>query len=297
MTLDLFQHEPAALYHGDALELLPRMPDASVHCVATDPAYWTLDRWREIGTTTRLGGGRDPKKRKGWFETIDRDGLALLVRESARVLVRNAHAWFFCDGIVQAVIHSLVEAGGSGFGYVKSFPVIKLRADGLGVRSGLGYHGRATVEYAVLCAKGEAEHEGVEWLVLCEKGKNRISERDWPDFFMSPWTGDAESKAFTPDGRPFPTAKPLGLFRRLIRLSTLPGERVLDPFSGSGTCLHAALAEGRRAVAIEKGEYGFTTSRRRLEHVTSEEQAETSLPGVRKRQVRPADKRDGNRLF
>lgn len=46
--------------------------------------------------------------------------------------------------------------------------------------------------------------------------------------------------------------KPLWLMRALIRDYSLPGQRVADPFAGSGTTLLAARAEGRKSVGAEK---------------------------------------------
>jgi site-specific DNA-methyltransferase (adenine-specific) len=47
---------------------------------------------------------------------------------------------------------------------------------------------------------------------------------------------------------------PVEVARRCIRLSTWPGEMVLDPFAGSGTTLLAARQLGRRAIGIERSE-------------------------------------------
>ena len=55
-------------------------------------------------------------------------------------------------------------------------------------------------------------------------------------------------------GSEHPAVMPLELAMRAIRLSTWPGEVVLDPFMGSGTTLLAARLLGRRAVGIEISE-------------------------------------------
>lgn len=49
-----------------------------------------------------------------------------------------------------------------------------------------------------------------------------------------------------------PTVKPIALMRWLTRLVTPPGGLILDPFAGTGTTAQAALAEGFRAVLIER---------------------------------------------
>lgn len=48
-----------------------------------------------------------------------------------------------------------------------------------------------------------------------------------------------------------PTQKPVELAARALRNSSLPGDRVLDPFLGSGTTLIAAARQGRRCLGIE----------------------------------------------
>ena len=51
------------------------------------------------------------------------------------------------------------------------------------------------------------------------------------------------------NGHPCP--KPDGWMRWLVKLVSLEGDRILDPFMGSGTTLRAAKDLGRRAIGIE----------------------------------------------
>lgn len=45
--------------------------------------------------------------------------------------------------------------------------------------------------------------------------------------------------------------KPLSLMERLVRMYTNPGDKVLDPFFGSGSTLKAAEKLGRHAIGCE----------------------------------------------
>lgn len=61
---------------------------------------------------------------------------------------------------------------------------------------------------------------------------------------------DVVFSAPTRSGQLF-AAKPIDLVRYLILLLTNPGDRILDPYAGSGTTLLAAYAVGRRSVGFE----------------------------------------------
>jgi len=71
---------------------------------------------------------------------------------------------------------------------------------------------------------------------------------DWPALCSTVWNLAPARRT----GHPAPF--PLELAARCIRLSTWPGETVLDPFAGSGTTLVAARALGRRAIGIERSQ-------------------------------------------
>ena len=73
-----------------------------------------------------------------------------------------------------------------------------------------------------------------------------------------------------------PTQKPLEIFERIIRLTTIPGDAVLDPFLGSGTTAVAAKKLGRFYVGIERSDEFFSTAERRVAE-TTEPRAELDL--------------------
>jgi site-specific DNA-methyltransferase (adenine-specific) len=49
----------------------------------------------------------------------------------------------------------------------------------------------------------------------------------------------------------YPTQKPIELLERIIGVSSNPGDLVLDPFSGCGTCITAAQKLGRQWIGID----------------------------------------------
>ena len=62
----------------------------------------------------------------------------------------------------------------------------------------------------------------------------------------------------------YPTQKPILLLERIIALVTLPGDLVLDPFSGSGTTLVAAELLGRNSIGIDVSVEAVELARQRL---------------------------------
>jgi DNA modification methylase len=78
----------------------------------------------------------------------------------------------------------------------------------------------------------------------------------WPEGARRHWCGDRDQGDVWQIKKParndlHPTMKPVELVERAIRNSSHPGDRVLDPFGGSGTTLIAAEKSGRVARLME----------------------------------------------
>ena len=63
-----------------------------------------------------------------------------------------------------------------------------------------------------------------------------------------------------------PAQKPLELIKRLIELTTITGETVLDPFMGSGTTGVACKELSRNFIGIELDEKYFSIAKQRIEN-------------------------------
>jgi len=76
------------------------------------------------------------------------------------------------------------------------------------------------------------------------------------------------------DDREYAAEKPVDLLSELINSSTLPGDIILDPCCGSGSCLVAARRLRRKALGIEKDESAFNIALTKI----NEPMEEVSLP-------------------
>lgn len=97
-----------------------------------------------------------------------------------------------------------------------------------------------------------------------------LGERDIPANAGSAGRFFYTAKADANDrlGSKHPTVKPLALLRWLVRLVTPPRGLILDPFAGTGTTGMAALAEGMRAVLVEREATYAADCRTRIAHVS-----------------------------
>lgn len=100
------------------------------------------------------------------------------------------------------------------------------------------------------CSAGIYEHE--------HKGKSRY----FRSFFHTGRTPQAER--ITIDGEAHLTVKPQSVMEWLVKMSTLPGQVILDPFTGSGSTIVAAKNAGRAAIGIELLETHADISRSRV---------------------------------
>ena len=91
----------------------------------------------------------------------------------------------------------------------------------------------------------------------------------WTGLVSNVWRMQPEPR--DPGGHPAPF--PLELALNAIRLSSWPGESVLDPFMGTGTVLRAAKDLGRKAIGIEINEAYCETAANRMRQATMFENA------------------------
>jgi site-specific DNA-methyltransferase (adenine-specific) len=94
----------------------------------------------------------------------------------------------------------------------------------------------------------------------------------WTDISVPFWS--------MPENTDHPTQKPEKLLAKIILASTDAGDRVLDPFAGSGTTAAAAKKLGRHFVAIESDEQYCLLAQKRLELADTDRTIQGFADGV-----------------
>lgn len=102
---------------------------------------------------------------------------------------------------------------------------------------------------------GDRPAQGWEAVLVCHSARNAPR-----------WNGGGDRAVWTyaTARGEHPNEKPIGLVRQWIEQFTDPGDRIVDPFAGSGVVGQAALELGRRCVLIEKSTENVNLILRRL---------------------------------
>jgi site-specific DNA-methyltransferase (adenine-specific) len=226
MSEPYYQDESVTLYHGDAREILPTLPDASVACVVTDPPYTERTHAKaRKNTATGIGEGITE------FASITDADLESVLSECGRI----SSSW---------VVTTL--------DYRHAVKFDEQPPRGLKVqRLGVWVKTNPTPQIS-----GDRPAQGWESIAYMHRDDRRSA---WHGGGRH---GNFVLPIPPPEGHP--TAKPLPMVSEWVRLFTNPGDVILDPFAGSGTTLRAALNESRRAIGIELREDYCDLMARRL---------------------------------
>lgn len=260
------------IVHGDARVVLPSLPSGVFRCCVTSPPYWGL---RDYGCSGQLGAERELDD---YIEALRR-----LFREVHRVLMDDGSLWLnIGDGFTsgnrawrdtdrknpaRAMSYRPPTPRGLKPKDLLGIPwrlAFALQADGWFLRADIIWHkpncqpesvkDRPTRahEYIFLLTKSERYHYDYEATLETANGNGGTRNR------RSVWPINTEPFA----GAHFATFPP-ALVELCIKTGTQRGDRVLDPFFGSGTVGLVAAALRRRFLGIElKEEYVHLAERR-----------------------------------
>lgn len=243
----------------DAEAFLASIAPKTVDLVIVDPAYPSLEKHRNRGTTTRLA--HSAASSNDWFDCMTWAQLRAMVVQIERVLAPGRHAYVICDEeTADAIKRYAWDAGLYCWG---SLTWLKTRKGKL--RAGLGYHYRRCDERIVFLEKRttqkpakygapladvvDASGYPLPWGDGRQLNDRAIMNALPADELVDPDPNVVHADLIMKDGTrtPWPTEKPVDLLSILVSQSTQPGELVIDPCCGSGSTLEAAVALGRRA--------------------------------------------------
>ena len=107
----------------------------------------------------------------------------------------------------------------------------------------------------------------VETTLIFTKGKytfNFLKQTEMHDFMELPIVLGKKRLKNKKGGTLHPTQKPLKLIKHFVKISSNIGDKVLDPFSGTGTTNVACKMLNRKCLGIENNEEYYLSSVKRL---------------------------------
>lgn len=219
------------VYHLPALDLLRQIDDESIDCAIVDPPYGIS--YKTGWSNTKAGAARKTINSFGKDEV-----LTNWLKELFRVSKTDSCLYLFTRWDVLHIWKEAIENAGFG---VKQRIVWDKGHWGMG---DLMYFGSQT-EDILFCVKGQPQ---LNWL---KRSGNvwRLSKID-----SLHHEGNYDN----------PTQKPERLLRKMILLSSNPGDTILDPFCGTGSVGATARQLNRHYIIGDIDEYQYRIAINRL---------------------------------
>lgn len=251
------------IHHGDCIEVMRQMPEQSIDLLVTSPPFPSVYAYND--SEADIGNSED-------LETEAPIHLSFFFRALMRVMRPGRAAIIHCTQIVRMKR--------SGYRGMYDFRGMLIR---LGQRAGLIYEydwlvsknpqsqairtKSRSLQFAGLEAdriqsRGAMGDYLIKFLMPGEnaaplKRKDQVTRNDWIKYASAVWDDVQETDTLnTKEARDEKDTRhiaPLQLevYRRLILLYSDPGETVLDPFAGIGSCGFVAL--GGRSPKTGRG--------------------------------------------
>jgi site-specific DNA-methyltransferase (adenine-specific) len=222
--LPFYNSAGVALFKADSLKILPQFPAESIDLVVTDPPYG-------IRYQSKRTDGRHPNQILG-DDSLNTLRASLPLMD--RLLRPDRHAYIFAAPL------KLSEAFDAVAEYWQVKNVLVWDKGNAGSRGD--------------CEAGYSQNW--EAIIYASKGRRPLVRPRPRCIIRHDWQASRDPV--------HPTVKPVAIMQWLISKSTAPGERVLDPFMGSGVVPAAAAQLGRQVIGIEIEEQYCKTAAARV---------------------------------
>lgn len=237
----------AEIIHGDCLEAMQGMPDASVDAVITDPPYssgGTFRGDRSVSTSQKYVNPVEVKNFHPEFTGDNRDQRSfafwgtLWMTECQRVTRPGGIVCVFSDWRQLPTMSDVLQAGG------------------------FIWRGLVVWDKTRACRPHPGRfRQQAEFILWGSNGPLPKPESpEYPEgvFLSAPFHGKQHI-----------AGKPVDLMEHLLRVVT-PGGTVLDPFAGSASTGIACLRTGRRFIGIEREAAYVDIARKRIADAQSQ---------------------------
>ena len=224
------------LYHGDAIELLPRIiPGSSIDLIFADPPYFLSND----GVTCQ--SGKMVSVNKGGWDRL----------QTVKLMHEFNHQWL---NACASAMHPNGVIWVSGTRHVIYSVGFAMQELGFKLLNEITWE-KPNPPPNLSCRYFTHSTETILWAARDLKSKHKFNYQ-----LMRTEAGDRQMKSvwrFLPAARAekefgaHPTQKPLALLERIILASSDEGDLVVDPFVGSGTTGVAAIRNRRRFVGID----------------------------------------------
>lgn len=211
------------LYRGDCITWMDQQPTASFDHIITDPPYAIdMDNIQQSGMGMNIDSTRN--------EHNVQDNISLLKRffePATRILKDKGYLILWCDISQWGLLCTMAEISGLAY---QRWPLIWSKTHP--------------------CQNGAAQYnftKNFEIAFVARKGNATLLSTQSSSIWQG--SGLAEKDLF---GHPF--AKPTNLWKWLLGAVAIKGQRVLDPFVGSGSSTIAAIQSGLSPVGVECNE-------------------------------------------
>lgn len=241
----------AKLIIGDSRKI-PEIEDRSVDLVITSPPYWHI---KDYGVTGQAGYNQSLHDYlldlyHVWKEMdrVLKPGSRLCINIGDQFLRSAVYGRYRIVPLHAEIISQCEQIG---FDYMGSIIWQKKTTinttGGATVMGSFPYprNGILEIDYEFILI---FRKRGKQQVDRTRKAASALSKEEWKEYFSSHWNFSGERQ--TEHEAMFPLELP----KRLVRMFSLVGDTVLDPFAGSGTTAQAALENHRNTVACEINE-------------------------------------------